>query len=188
MIVMKKLILASNSPRRKELLALITPNFTIEVSQVDETYESHMNPQEIVNHLASIKAVAVSSRNNDCVVIGADTIVVCDGEILGKPKDDHDAYRMLAMLSNKEHIVMTGVCIINNNQIKTFHSETKVRFYPLTEDEINDYIQSKEPFDKAGAYGIQGKAAKFIESIEGDYFTVVGLPVGKLYQNLKQYL
>lgn len=172
------IILASKSPRRKELLSIITTDFKIKTADVDETLPENIAPDRAVEYLSKIKAEPFADKND--IVIGADTIVAADGKILGKPKDKDDAYSMLKMLSGKEHSVFTGVTVIKNNKAQTFSVETKVKFFALTDDEINAYIKTGEPFDKAGAYGIQGKGSLLVEKINGDYFNVVGLPVSRL--------
>lgn len=185
---MNKIILASNSPRRKELLNLLNVPFTVEVSHVDEDYNKTLLPHEIVEYLSSLKAKKIALANPQSIVIGADTIVSLKNKILEKPKSFSHAFEMLKLLSNETHQVITGITIIHNNQIESFNSLTEVTFYELSDQEITDYINSNEPFDKAGAYGIQGYAAKFVKRINGDYFTVVGLPIAQLYQMLKKYL
>lgn len=183
------IILASASPRRKEILSLLDIPFKVMVSDADETVDLTLPPYFIAESLSLKKAAAVAKNLKErSLVIGADTIVVSEGQILGKPKDDIDAYNMLKLLSGKWHSVISGVTIIDNVSAKSesFYVETKVKFAPLTDDEINDYIKTKEPSDKAGAYGIQGKGVRFIEKIDGDYFNVVGLPIQKLYSVLKK--
>lgn len=182
---MKEIILASKSPRRKELLKLIFDKFEIEDSSVHEAYDEHLSNEEIVLYLSKIKASAVFQKYSDKLIIAADTIVVYKNQILGKPSDKNDAYRMLKMLSGKTHQVITGVTILSDSINESFYSKTNVSFYELSDTEIFEYINSTEPYDKAGGYGIQGKAAKYIKEINGDYFTVVGLPVGMLYQRFK---
>ena len=176
------MILASKSPRRRELLHLITDDFEIRTADVDETLPDGISPAEAVLYLSKIKAQPFADTGD--TVIGADTVVAIDGKILGKPQDIDDAFQMLSLLSGKTHSVFTGVTVIRHQQEVSFFSETKVTFYPLSVQQINDYIATKEPMDKAGAYGIQGKGALLVEKIEGDYFNVVGLPVGKLNQIL----
>jgi septum formation protein len=176
------LILASKSPRRQELLRLITNDFTVKSAEVDEALPEGIGPKEAVEYLSEIKAMPF--KNNDDIVIGADTVVCIGNKILGKPQDIDDAHRMLSLLSGKVHSVFTGVTVFKGNKKTTFSVETKVKFFPLTKNEINDYISTKEPMDKAGAYGIQGKGALLVEKIEGDYFNVVGLPVSKLHRVL----
>jgi len=183
-----KIILASNSPRRKELFKYIIDEFEVHVSEVDESYDPNLKPAEIVTYLSKQKALAVSKRFPNDLIVGSDTIVYIDDEVLEKPRTKEEAYQMLKKLAGRTHKVYTGVTIIYNNQIDSFHSETLVTFHDMSDEEIYDYIETKEPMDKAGAYGIQGYGAKFIKSITGDYFTVVGLPVSLLYQHLKKYL
>lgn len=181
------IILASQSPRRKELLSLITDDFIICPADVDETVPDNIHVEKVAEYLSKIKALALKStaRNGD-IIIGADTIVVYNNEIFGKPKDETDAFNMLKTLSGNTHQVITGVTLIKNQNVKSFSVITEVKFNILTDDEINKYIATKEPIDKAGAYGIQGKASLFIEKINGDYFNVVGLPVSKLYEEIKK--
>lgn len=173
------LILASKSPRRKELLELITTDFVIKSADVDESLPNGIAPDEAVKYLSRIKAEPLAT-NDDDIVIGADTVVALDGKILGKPKDTDDARDMLRYLSGKSHTVYTGVTVIKNGKCHTFCEGTKVTFLDLTDEEIDRYIATNEPMDKAGAYGIQGYGALLVKSIEGDYFNVVGLPVSKL--------
>lgn len=180
------IILASKSPRRKELLSFITEDFTIIPAVKDEVADETLPPEEYVRQLAVNKAAEVyENRENDCV-IGSDTVVEANGEIFGKPKDAADAFRMLRTLSGSTHRVHTGVCVILNGEKHSFTESTSVRFFELSDDEINAYIASGEPFDKAGAYGIQDKGALLVESIEGDYYNIMGLPAGKLNKLLKQ--
>lgn len=175
----KMLILASSSPRRKELLQTLGLSFSIQSSDVDETTDPGMQPQEIVEELALRKARKVASGLTEGVVLGSDTIVVLDGEILGKPVDDEDAYRMLHALQGCEHTVYSGIALIDaeSGQSEVTHSRTQVKIRPLAPDEIRAYIATREPMDKAGSYAIQGIGATLVEGIEGDYFTVVGLPL-----------
>ena len=172
------LILASQSPRRRELMKLITEDFICKTADVDETLPDGISPAEAVLELSRIKALPF--KNEGDTVIGADTVVAVDNKILGKPANADAARDMLRMLSGKEHSVFTGVTVIEGETIQSFYSETKVRFYPLSESDIERYIATGEPFDKAGAYGIQGYGALLVEEIHGDYFNVVGLPVSKL--------
>lgn len=178
-----KLVLASKSPRRSEILKNAGIDFTVRVADADETIPEGTKPEDAVVFLAARKALAVE-RADDETVLGADTIVVLDDKILGKPKDKEDAYNMIKSLSGRVHSVFTGVCAVGNGVSLTFAEETKVEFYPLSEDEINEYINTNEPYDKAGAYGIQGLASKFIRGIQGDYFNVVGLPVSSVYKKI----
>lgn len=180
-----KLILASQSPRRKELLGLLQIPFTVCVSHADETMDANLSPQQAVADVSRRKALAVPRQKGD-VVIAADTIVVCDGVILGKPTDAADACRMLRMLSGRSHQVMTGMTLLTDGGILSCTEVTDVYFRPLTEGEICRYVATGEPMDKAGAYGIQGGAALFAEKLCGDYYNVMGLPVCRLAQMLKQ--
>lgn len=191
---MAKLILASKSPRRKELMTLGGYEYEVVVSDCEEKVTSDI-PYEVVSELSSQKAIDVLNKcikgEEDIIVIGADTVVSIVGKILGKPKDRADAKRMLSMLQNNTHEVYTGVTFakFENNEIKThtFYECTKVVFYPMTEDEIDDYASSGDCDDKAGAYGIQSGAAKYVKEINGDYNNVVGLPLARLYQELKKF-
>ncbi len=186
----KKIILASASPRRKELLAMTGIEFICKPSQVEEKI-TKSEPQEVVEELSVQKAKDIMSRElSDCIVIGSDTVVSCGGKILGKPVDVQHAEKMLAGLAGRAHQVYTGVTILikqGNSLIeKVFHECTTVYVYPMTEIEIKNYVQTGEPMDKAGGYGIQTAfGMKYIQKIEGDYYNVVGLPVSRLYQELK---
>ncbi|KFN01506.1 septum formation inhibitor Maf [Bacillus clarus] len=184
---MKKLILASGSPRRKELLELANVPFEIVVSEIEETIGAYSSPSDIVMSLALQKATAVAEKHGDHVVLGADTIVTYESRILGKPADEEEAKGMLQLLSGKTHEVYTGVALISKEKTVTFYERTEVAFWELTEEEIDDYITSKEPFDKAGSYGIQGKGSIFVHHIQGDYYSVVGLPIARLVRELKQF-
>ena len=184
--IRSKIILASASPRRKELLSRAEVKFDICLKSVDETVPAGMDPAQGAEHTAAVKAMAVSFINNDAIVIGADTVVVLDDEVLGKPKDKDDAVEMLKKLSGREHKVITGVCLACNGKYETFHCVSKVRFYPLTDEEIRHYVASGEPLDKAGAYGIQGKGMMLVESIEGDFYNIVGLPVALVVRKIKE--
>lgn len=172
------LILASMSPRRKEILSLLGEDFRIIPTNVDETVDEGLSPEETVKYLSRIKAEPL--RNEDDLIIGADTVVALDGKIFGKPKDREDAFNMLTELSGKTHSVFTGVTLINGEKTLTFCEETKVTFYPLTENEINRYLDTNEFCDKAGSYAVQGKGCLLIQKIDGDYFNVVGLPIARL--------
>ena len=188
---MKRIILASQSPRRRELLTQIGLKFEVIPSTVEEVITS-INPVEVVQELAQQKArdvanvAAKETPKESLLVIGADTIVVYEGKILGKPEDKEDAVRMLAMLQGKEHSVYTGVALLTGEQEIIFAEETRVQMCPMTPEEILWYVNTGEPMDKAGAYGIQGLCARFIRQIQGDYNNVVGLPVGRIYQELKK--
>lgn len=188
---MSEIILASASPRRRELMQNMGLNFAVMVSDADETsVDSSVPPGIYVQELALLKAAAVAKsilNNKDAIVISADTIVVKDGEILGKPRDDADAKRMLESLSGSIHSVYTGFCVMRISDAFTVckHVKTDVHFRTLTDEKIDRYIQSGECRDKAGAYGIQGLGAMLISHINGDYFNVVGLPVSELAEVLE---
>ena len=179
-----QLILASQSPRRKELLGLFRIPFSVRVAHIDEAMDSTLSPCDEVSRVSRLKAEATPHEDTD-VVVAADTIVVCDGMILGKPKDELDAFRMLKMLSGKEHQVMTGLTVLRGDTAVVCTEVTDVHFRELTDSEIFAYIRTGEPMDKAGAYGIQGGAALFVEKLSGDYYNVMGLPVCRLAQILK---
>lgn len=180
-----ELILASGSPRRRELLAQTGRLFRIIVSDADEIETADMSPTEVAVHNARVKALAVAANVPDsATIIGADTIVVLDGCVFGKPADEEDARRMLSDLSGRTHQVITGVCLVHGEQCTTFAETTNVCFKELTTSEIDAYIATGEPLDKAGAYGIQGAASAFVDHIEGDYDNVVGLPVARLERAL----
>lgn len=180
-----KLILASQSPRRKELLGLLGIPFTVQVSQADETMDPKEAPATQVEAVSRRKALAIPA-DPDSVILAADTIVVCDGIILGKPRDPEDAVRMLQMLSGHTHQVMTGMTVLYKNQVHSCTEITDVTFRQLSQREIQRYVDSGEPMDKAGAYGIQGGAALFAETLHGDYYNVMGLPVCRLVQLLRE--
>ncbi|MEF9952336.1 MAG: Maf family protein [Clostridium sp.] len=179
------MILASASPRRREILDLYGINYKVIPSDVDENINA-LSPYEMVETLSYMKAKSVAQNNINSLIIGADTVVYLDGVILGKPKTKEDAYNMLKSLSGKCHEVVTGVSLvsISSNINISDYEVTKVYFKELTDKEIYDYIESKEPLDKAGSYGIQGIGSVFVEKIEGCYFNVVGLPTNKLYNLL----
>ncbi|WP_335869190.1 Maf family protein [Bacillus sp. 2205SS5-2] len=183
----KPLILASKSPRRKELLEKLQVPFSILTCEVDEFIPAEFTPQAAVLFLAQKKANVISQQFPQSIVIGADTIVVSEQNILGKPKNADDAYHMLKALSGKTHDVLTGVSIQSKQKEVHFFEKTMVTFWELSDEEIHRYIRSGEPFDKAGSYGIQGLGAVFVKSIQGDYYTVVGLPISKVYHELKEF-
>lgn len=183
---MKKIILASASPRRKELLSRLTTDFEIVIPRVDEIFDKSLSLEEGLLDISLRKAQVIGNQHLEACVISADTIVVFGQEILGKPKDEKTAYAMLSMLSGEVHSVYTGVTILLDGEIHQFISKTNVKFYSLTEVEITEYIQSQEPMDKAGAYGIQGLGGLLVESIEGDYYNVVGFPIASIYRKLKE--
>lgn len=181
----KRLILASGSPRRQELLRLITENFSVIPAGCEEHFDGSLSPAEAVKALARQKAEYVSEMYPDKTVIGADTTVFCDNTPLGKPEDESDARCMLKLLSGKKHSVITAVALAEGGRVrKLFAEETEVEFYPLSENEIDEYISTGEPMDKAGAYGIQGKGALLIRGIKGDYYNVMGLPVARLLREM----
>ena len=176
------LILASKSPRRKELLKQIGIPFVVVVSDAEEVSGNSWTPAALVVENAKHKARAVAEKYPDSPVLGADTVVSSEGKIFGKPKDKDEARKMLTALSGKMHEVTTGLALINRNEIRTTSVTTKVFFDTMTKADIDAYIATEEPMDKAGAYAIQGKAARFIEKIEGSYSNVVGLPLNALIQ------
>ena len=180
-----EVILASQSPRRKELMGLFHIPFIIRVSDADETMDPNAPAAQQVAQVSRRKAEAVS-REPDDVVIAADTIVVCGGEILGKPRDTADASRMLHMLSGRDHQVMTGMTVLRGDRCLVCTEITDIHFRDLTDREIDAYIRTGEPMDKAGSYGIQGGAAIFAERLVGDYYNVMGLPVCRLGQLLRE--
>ncbi|WP_342645171.1 Maf family nucleotide pyrophosphatase [Mucilaginibacter sp. CSA2-8R] len=180
-----KIILASKSPRRQELLRQMDVDFEIVLKEVDESYPESLTPEEVAVHIAEKKAKAYDGTLNDEAVLTADTIVTIDDLILGKPADAADAVRMLKLLSGRVHRVVTGVCILYKQQYNLFHDVSQVFFRKLTDAEIASYVEKYQPYDKAGAYGIQewvGITA--IQRIEGSYTNVVGLPTEKVYQQL----
>ena len=179
-------ILASQSPRRRELLSRIFSNFSICPADVDESIPETMKPKQAVAMLSQRKAQAVSAQHPDALVIAADTIVVCDDVILGKPADQADAVNMLHQLSGRTHQVMTAVCIREDGQELTEVSVTDVTFRPLRDGEAERYAAGGEPMDKAGAYGIQGQGGLFVSHIAGDYYGVMGLPICLLSEMLQQ--
>lgn len=183
------LILASASPRRKELLKLITNNFSVVTSNIDESsfLKSIENPFEVAENLATKKALDVFKNHTEDTIIGADTTIVFNDKIYGKPCDRNDAFNMLKELSNNEHYVITGVCVVNSKRTISFSSISKVSFYLLSDMEIEQYLNDDEYKDKAGSYAIQGKGGLFVKKIEGDYNNIVGLPVSQLNKILKDF-
>nr|WP_317412109.1 Maf family protein [uncultured Solibaculum sp.] len=180
------LILASASPRRRDFLKQMGLSFRVCPARGEEKIEPGWRPEEIASHLAKQKAWEVASGHPKDTVIGADTIVVLGSEVLGKPKDREQAVHMLRMLSGKTHQVMTGVWVILDGKGYGFVQKTEVTFYHLTESEIGQYVETGEPMDKAGAYGIQGLGMTLVKNINGDYSNVVGLPVARLMRLLRQ--
>lgn len=182
-----KIILASKSPRRQELLRLMDVDFRIELREVDESYPDNLSPEEVAVYIAEKKAKAYDGSVNDEVVLTADTIVVVDDKILGKPESLDHAVEILQMLSGRVHRVITGVCLLHNHQYNLFYDISEVFFRKLTDEEIRSYVHKYQPMDKAGAYGIQQWIGLIgIERINGSYTNVVGLPTEKLYQQLKK--
>ncbi len=181
------IVLASQSPRRAELLRNAGITFEVQPAHIPEEKRPHESPAEYVQRLAREKAAAVFMQRNDAMpVLGADTTVAMDNAVLEKPLDVVDAARMLKELSGKVHLVYTGVCLIGNGFCDVRVETTEVRFSKLTDEEIADYVASGEPMDKAGAYGIQGRASRWIERLDGDYFNVVGLPVPLVYRMMRE--
>ena len=180
-----ELILASQSPRRRELLGLFRLPFVIRVADIDETMDETASAYEEVARVSREKALAVS-RGQDDVVIAADTIVVCQGKVLGKPHSPEEAVQMLSLLSGRDHQVMTGMTVLRGEKVISCTEVTDIHFRELSQKEISAYVATGEPMDKAGAYGIQGGAALFAEKMVGDYYNVMGLPVCKLRQMLCQ--
>ena len=182
-----KLILASASPRRREILEAAGIAFSVRPVDIDETMEPFLSPQMAVQLVAAKKAAAAASKE-DGVVIGADTIVVNEGRSLGKPHSEEEAFSMLKQLSGKTHTVMTGIAVVHarDGRMRTHCEQTNLRFRTLSDAEILDYIKTGEPMDKAGAYGIQGKGGAFVEKIEGDFQNVVGLPLAALSRLLEE--
>lgn len=186
---MREIVLASASPRRKDLLTQIGLKFKVCQSKKEEDINGR-SAKQVVKELSYIKAKNVFERGNrEAIVIGADTVVSLDEQIMGKPADEKEAFEMLNSLQGNRHQVYTGVTIIwrqdESIHMSSFYEKTDVWIYPMSEKEITDYIATKDPFDKAGAYGIQGVFAAFVKGIEGDYNNVVGLPVGRIYHELK---
>jgi septum formation protein len=186
---MKKIVLASASPRRKEILEITGLKFSVCVSDYEEDLNLKLNPRELARFLSRKKAETVAHKYRDTIIIAADTFIVFKNKLLGKPRDDREAEKMLKMLNGKAHSVITGFTIIDTGSGKKLSRsvETKVYFKRLSLNEIRAYVRSKEPLDKAGAYAIQGIGAVFIEKIEGDYFNVVGLPLCALAEGLKRF-
>ncbi len=179
------LVLASRSPRRREILAQAGIPFTVRSADVDESPLPGESPEEYVQRLAEWKARAVSSELDE-IVLGADTTVVAGHEMLAKPEGADDARRMVGLLAGRCHEVLTGICLRQGDRLRRDYAVTRVWFSPMTAQEIDEYVSSGEPMDKAGAYGIQGLASKYIERIDGCYFNVVGLPVSLVYRKLRE--
>lgn len=182
-----KIVLASASPRRKEILENLGLEFEICPSDVDESIKETMSPEDAVIEVSKRKALSCLEKyKKDALVISADTVVCLDNKIIGKPKDKEDAFDILKSLSGKEHFVFTGYTLLEEDKIVTGAVKTKVVFKELSDEEILWYIDTKEPLDKAGAYGIQGKGSVFVKEISGDYLNVVGLPVSEIFDKIKE--
>lgn len=189
MEIKHKLILASGSPRRREILAQAGISFEVVPSDADETVDK-TEPYKVVEELSLRKAMDVADRQSgDCIVIGADTVVACNRQILGKPADEEEACQMIRLIQGRSHAVYSGVTLLHKKggqiQPYTFHEKTEVEVVPMTEEEIRDYVTKGESLDKAGAYGIQGAFAAYIRGIQGDYYNVVGFPLCRFIQVLK---
>jgi septum formation protein len=180
------IVLASQSPRRADLIGRLGLEFTVEPADVDEGYPEHEMPATYAERLAREKAIAVAHRHHDALVVGSDTIVVLDSDVLGKPKDEADAVRMLNRLSGREHEVFTAVAAVLGGRVESSVERVSVRFRALDEVEIESYVATGEPMDKAGAYGIQGFGSALVESIRGDYFAVMGLPVVRMLSLIRR--
>jgi septum formation protein len=185
----RTIVLASSSPRRQEIIRNLGLEALVIPSRVDEAVEPELAPAQIVEELALRKANSVAEEQTDSIVIGSDTIVVLDGNILGKPRDEADAFHMLQRLQGRAHEVYSGIACVDssNKQYSVRHCRTVVHMKPLSEQQIKRYIATGEPMDKAGSYGIQGKGAVFIERLDGDFFSVMGLPVHLLYEMLLEF-
>jgi len=183
---LEKIILASNSPRRKELFKLLNIDYEIITSNIEEVIQDDLPAEEMVMELAFQKAVDIFKTHKDRIVMGFDTLVYIDNELFGKPKSKSEAIEMLKKLSGKTHFVVTGCALISKQLSKSFYEQTRVSFYEMTEQEIMEYVESGEPMDKAGAYAIQGLGSKFVRSVNGDFFTVMGLPIARIYHELKE--
>ena len=183
-----ELILASGSPRRRELLSLYTTDFTVCVSDFDEAAVTADTPAHLVEQLARGKCLAVARQHPEAVVIGCDTVVDVGGEVFGKPTDPEDAKRMLRALSGATHAVHTGVCICCGSHTESFVDSCQVTFFPISEQEIAAYTATQDPYDKAGAYAIQGRAALWLDHIQGDYYTIMGLPVSRTVRLLGRFV
>lgn len=186
MIKLPKLVLASGSPRRSEIMNSVGWEFTKDVPDIDESERKGETPEAYVQRLAKEKAQAVATSHPDEIILAADTTVVIEDKIVGKPKDLSDARRMLEMLSGNWHEVLTGIAVINNGTVEVGLQRTRVKFLPMNDDEIELLVAKGDPLDKAGAYAVQAQAALFIEGIEGDYWNVVGLPISLVYEMVKR--
>lgn len=182
----KKIILASASPRRKEILSLLGLDFTVSVSDAEPEMERNASVEKFAALCAKTKALDVAKNNKNAVIIAADTVVCVDGVLLGKPHGDDDAKRMLRLLSGKTHSVITAVCVVGNGNLSEFFETSYVTFSKMDEEEISSYIATGEPADKAGAYAVQGKALKFIEGIKGDFYNIMGFPASRFYREYRE--
>ena len=185
---MCKIVLASASPRRREICDLLGLTYTVEPAKTELPTDPALSPDQAVLCVARGKAEEIAEHYPQAVVIGADTVVVVDDTILGKPKDADDAKAMLRRLSGREHRVITAVWICDGDKSEGFADSAAVTFMPMTDEEIDAYVKSGEPMDKAGAYAIQGNGMRYIRSINGDFYTVMGLPSGRLYEMLKRHI
>jgi septum formation protein len=185
--VTPELILASQSPRRAELLSRLGLQFRIVAADIDESYVDHEMPADHAERLAREKAATVAREHPEAVVIGSDTIVLLDKNVLGKPKSEVEALEMLSRLSGREHEVYTGVAVCAGGRIESSLERVRVRFRPLSRTECEEYVATGEPLDKAGAYGIQGFGSAIVQSIDGDYFAVMGLPVVRTLDLLRRH-
>lgn len=183
--MLKSIVLASQSPRRRELMQMLNMPFSSENPQTEELIDPALPLTKAVEKIAIDKAHQVFQKHPKAIVIGSDTVVVYEDQILGKPVNEEDAVRMLRLLSGKTHKVITGVCMVSDQEQLVFHSSAKVTFYPLDEAMIKAYVATSSPLDKAGAYGIQDRGALFIKSITGDYYTIMGLPIAEVYRRLR---
>lgn len=181
------IILASSSQRRVELLKDAGIDFKVIPSEVKEVFDSKLTPEENVMNIARLKALDVYEKNKDAVIIAADTAVIYKNEIFGKPTSKEDAFNMLMALNNNTHDVITGVAIIDDSGEDVFYSKAQVTFKNLTEEEINNYIETEEPIGKAGAYAIQGLGKELVETYTGDFFTIVGLPLKEVLEKIAIY-
>ena len=183
----KRFIVASASPRRKELLSMAGYEFDVVPSDADENLPDDISPEEAVRELSKRKAFSVYDENKGAVVLGCDTVVALGNKIIGKPQDKKEAFEMLSSLSDKKHRVYTGVCITDGDKTEIFTGTADVEFYRLSDETINSYIATNDPMDKAGSYGIQGIGSLLIKSMDGDYFSVVGLPLSRTARVLSSF-
>lgn len=183
-----EIILASASPRRRELMRYITDEFRAVPLDCDETLPLDIDPMQASEYLANLKALAAAEQYPDAVVIGCDTTVICEGDILGKPKSREECVAVMELLSGHTHQVVTGCSIMYGDKVTSFSEVTDVTFRELSDAEIEAYADTDEPYDKAGGYGIQGRGSELVYSIDGDFFNVVGLPVTRLFRELKKFM